>query len=1063
MAARGSVGTGYIDVVPRLGSDWGRELTRRMQEGAGGAGDQAGRESGDRFSSGFLARFRAGPFQALGGTIGRTIAAGAAAAGGIGIGKLLADSVANASDLNETISKVGVVFGTASAGVLEFGRTAAAALGQSRAQALEATGTIGNLFVSMGLGQQKAADMSMSMVKLATDFASFNNASPEEALDAIKAALIGENDPIQRFGVLLNEAAIKAEALRLGLIKGKEAVTPAIQAQAAYSLILAQSGTAQDDFARTSDGLANQQRILKAEFLDLSAKVGAIFLPMVTRVVSKLGDMVGAIPKIASEIGGKLKPAFDAGRLGLSAFVAAFRGGDVTSGGFVGQMQKIGSAAREFVPKLAGVGKSLGAGLMPALRDVGDFITKSLWPTLKNIGAIFVRLAVDVRPLAVVVGGVLLVALRAAGVVLANVIGPVLSGLTGFIRSNQTALTALAVAVGAGVVAFYAYQAAVVAVSWATYLWESRTVLMGAAMRAVRGAIVAMRAAVLALNTAFWANPIGLVIAALIALAAGFVYLWKHSESFRNFWKAVWDGIKTATLAVVDALVAAYKWVVGALEWVGQKASAFFGFYIGIWRGGFNFVSGLISGWIAFAKGIFEAGFGAIKAFFEIWWTVISTVFRVAFEVIRGIIRFFINIFQGDWKGAWNAISDTTHKVLDIVRGAIDRVLGAIRGAFETAVRGIGAAWDGIKRVAAAPVNFVIDVVYNRGIRPAFNFVAGLIGVGKLPEAQPIRFRRGGRLPGYGGGDILPALLEPGETVVDKDRTRMLAPIFAAAGVPGFALGGLVGKVWDATGGRVVSGIADLAGNAVDWVRGALGSGLDAALGPVRALIRGVLGTGEGWKGWLGKLALKPLEALVQWVKGKDEAAMAGVGGGSPGSDTARKAMGIVQAMAASMYGWVGAQWTALKNLLMGESGFNPFAVNRSSGAAGIFQSLGHGPVPLGNAAAQAAWGLPYIKGRYGTPVNAYATWLSRRPHWYDVGGGKAWPTGTVGVNTSGETEYVWRASQLRASGGGVHYHVHMHGTVVIGGNRESAAREFRSMLKDSLRGDGKHEAASML
>jgi hypothetical protein len=145
----------------------------------------------------------------------------------------------------------------------------------------------------------------------------------------------------------------------------------------------------------------------------------------------------------------------------------------------------------------------------------------------------------------------------------------------------------------------------------------------------------------------------------------------------------------------------------------------------------------------------------------------------------------------------------------------------------------------------------------------------------------------------------------------------------------------------------------------------------------------------------------------------------------------------------------------------MGESGFNPFAVNPSSGAAGIFQSLGHGPVPLGNATAQAQWGLPYIKDRYNTPINAYATWWGRHPHWYDGGGGTAWPSGTVGVNASGETEYVWRASQLRGGRGDVH--VHFHGGTFIGTDKTRLGRELRDVLRDSLRGDGRHEAANSL
>jgi hypothetical protein len=92
---------------------------------------------------------------------------------------------------------------------------------------------------------------------------------------------------------------------------------------------------------------------------------------------------------------------------------------------------------------------------------------------------------------------------------------------------------------------------------------------------------------------------------------------------------------------------------------------------------------------------------------------------------------------------------------------------------------------------------------------------------------------------------------------------------------------------------------------------------------------------------------------------------MAGAAGGG-GS------VAIGRRMAAAQ-GWTGAQWNALFNLWQRESGWNANAVNPSSGAAGIAQSLGHGAVPLGNAAAQIAWGLSYIRGRYGSPEAAWA------------------------------------------------------------------------------------------
>lgn len=95
-----------------------------------------------------------------------------------------------------------------------------------------------------------------------------------------------------------------------------------------------------------------------------------------------------------------------------------------------------------------------------------------------------------------------------------------------------------------------------------------------------------------------------------------------------------------------------------------------------------------------------------------------------------------------------------------------------------------------------------------------------------------------------------------------------------------------------------------------------------------------------------------------------------------------------VKQIAASQYGWTGAEWDALYGLVQRESGWNPAAANPSSSARGLFQKMinMHGPIES-TVAGQAAWGLNYIKQRYGTPSAALNFWLSRAPiNGQDVG-----------------------------------------------------------------------------
>jgi hypothetical protein len=227
-----------------------------------------------------------------------TVATGAAI-----VGAGMKTTIGAASDLSEEVSKGGVVFGRSSKAILDWSKTTASALGLSQQQALAATGTLGNMLVPMGFARKDAASMSQKMVGLAADMASFNNADPSETLDALRAGLAGETEPLRRFGVSLSDARLKQEAMNMGIYKGKGPLDANTKAQATYALILKDTKDQQGDVARTSDGLANRQRALKAQMADLSAEIGAKVLPIGLKFAELLGVLVNhteiVIPVIA--------------------------------------------------------------------------------------------------------------------------------------------------------------------------------------------------------------------------------------------------------------------------------------------------------------------------------------------------------------------------------------------------------------------------------------------------------------------------------------------------------------------------------------------------------------------------------------------------------------------------------------------------------------------------------------------------------------------------------------------------------------------------------------------
>ena len=228
------------------------------------------------------------------------------------------DGTALASDTRESMSKVDTVFGNSAGEIRNFAKGAAQNLGLSERAALDASGAFGNMFTQLGITEDQASLASQSMLTLAADISSFHNADITEVIDAQSAAFRGEFDSIQKYVPMLNAAAVEQEALNLTGLDSVDQLTAQDKAWATQILMLKGAGAANGDFAKTSEGVANQQRIAAAESENLQASLGERLLPVteaLTDAKRKLVEVLAndVIPKL-SEMGTNLKeklgPAF---------------------------------------------------------------------------------------------------------------------------------------------------------------------------------------------------------------------------------------------------------------------------------------------------------------------------------------------------------------------------------------------------------------------------------------------------------------------------------------------------------------------------------------------------------------------------------------------------------------------------------------------------------------------------------------------------------------------------------------------------------------------------------
>ena len=199
------------------------------------------------------------------------------------------------SDLAEVQNVVDVTFGAMSETINQFARNALEEFGLSETSAKKYTSTMGAMLKSMGFTTQAAADMSMEITGLAADMASFYNLSSETAFEKIRAGISGETEPLKQLGINMSVANLEAFALSQGINKAYNAMTQQEQAMLRYNYLMQVTADAQGDFARTSDGWANQVRVLTERFNALKAAIGQGLIAVLTPVIKVLNNLLAKI------------------------------------------------------------------------------------------------------------------------------------------------------------------------------------------------------------------------------------------------------------------------------------------------------------------------------------------------------------------------------------------------------------------------------------------------------------------------------------------------------------------------------------------------------------------------------------------------------------------------------------------------------------------------------------------------------------------------------------------------------------------------------------------------
>lgn len=290
-----------------------------------------------------------------------------------------------------------------------------------------------------------------------------------------------------------------------------------------------------------------------------------------------------------------------------------------------------------------------------------------------------------------------------------------------WILDNKDALVAGFIAIATAVGTYMAYQTAINLMNggWKSLAIVQKTVTAGQWL----------------LNAAMNANPIGIVIAAVAALVAAFIYLWNNCEGFRKFWIDLWEKLKATAAAVA--------------KWFSEKWAEISAWFSGMWT---NF-----SAWASNAWRNIQATWALVKTWFN----------NRVIEPVKSIFTGLWDNLTGWASEAWSSVKRTFQNVGTWFGSKFSLAWSSIKGKFASWGEFWSGLWTNVKDKFSdigSSIGSAISDTVKAGINGVLATIEGVIngGIGLINKAIDLA----NMLPGVNVGHIesvsLPRLAQGG-------------------------------------------------------------------------------------------------------------------------------------------------------------------------------------------------------------------------------------------------------------------------------------------------------------
>jgi phage-related protein len=236
----------------------------------------------------------------------------------LGLGALAKGTIDLASANEQSLGATQTVFGKYADTVIKRSKEATDALGLTSNEYRELANSLGASLTNAGVSMDKLGGQTDGLISRASDMAATFGGTTKEAVEAVSSALRGESDPIERYGVSLNEAAVNAYLAKKGLDDLTGSALDQAKMQARQAILMDQTSKITGQFAREANTAAGAVERNNARSAELATTIGTHLLPIWVQLQTAFASILEVVSQNTGLVVG-----LGAGLAALAGFVLA--------------------------------------------------------------------------------------------------------------------------------------------------------------------------------------------------------------------------------------------------------------------------------------------------------------------------------------------------------------------------------------------------------------------------------------------------------------------------------------------------------------------------------------------------------------------------------------------------------------------------------------------------------------------------------------------------------------------------------------------------------------------